>query len=49
MIQRCVSLDKKSEELLDKLVPDIYPSRSELFRDLIRKEYERLRVLGMVE
>ncbi len=49
MRQQCVSLDKKSEERLDKLIPDIYPSKSELFRDLIRKEYERLRVLGMVE
>jgi Arc/MetJ-type ribon-helix-helix transcriptional regulator len=40
MRMRCITLDRATEERIEKLVPDIYPSLSELIRALIRKEVE---------
>lgn len=39
--RRSVTLDDYSERVIDQLVPRIYPSKSELIRDLLRKEAER--------
>jgi len=42
MYQHCIKLDERCEEIMEQLVPVIYPSMSEMFRDLLRKEHERL-------
>jgi len=40
-VKRCISLDPTTEEKISRLVPDVYPSRSELIRSLVRDEIER--------
>jgi len=41
-VKRCISLDPATEEKISRLVPDVYPSRSELIRSLVRDEIERI-------
>jgi len=41
MKRRNVSLDETTENLINLLVPKVYPSRSELIRSLVREEIER--------
>jgi acyl-CoA reductase-like NAD-dependent aldehyde dehydrogenase len=39
---RLESINPATEEKISRLVPDVYPSRSELIRSLVRDEIERI-------
>ena len=41
MARRNITLDARTERLIARLVPKVWPSRSEMIRDLVRKEAER--------
>ncbi|MDD5050034.1 MAG: hypothetical protein PHH09_14000 [Methanoregulaceae archaeon] len=48
MAKRLVSLDDRTERIIEMMVPSIWPSRSELIRDLVRREAERRELEVMV-
>jgi hypothetical protein len=48
MAKRLVSLDDRTERIIEMMVPAIWPSRSELIRDLVRREAERRELEVMV-